>query len=59
MALRIHEALKKFGKPVRVEIGRPIPWQQLSEQGSRTALTQFLYGKVQALSESRIAQLNR
>lgn len=49
MALLVHEALKKFGDTVRIEIGKPIHWQELEEQGSRAELTRFLYQQVQAL----------
>ncbi len=51
MALLVHEALKKFGETVRVEIGKPIPWDELENRGSRSELTQFLYQQVQALGQ--------
>ncbi len=50
MALLVHEALKKFGQTVRVEIGQPIAWDVLAQQGGRQQLTEFLYAKVQALA---------
>lgn len=53
MALLVHEALKKFGATVRVEIGRPIPWQELENRGGRAELTQFLYQRVQALGRAQ------
>ena len=53
MALLVHEALRQFGQSVKVEIGRPIPWSQLEQQGGRTALTNFLYQQVQALNFSQ------
>lgn len=52
MALLVHEALKKFGDTIRVEIGRPIPWQELENQGSRAELTGYLYRQVQALGNT-------
>lgn len=50
MALLVHEALRQFGHSVQVEIGNPIPWDQLQEKGGRAALTNFLYHQVQALN---------
>ena len=38
-----------FGQTVRLEIGAPINWQVLAEQGGRSALTTYLYQQVQAL----------
>lgn len=49
MALLVHEALKKFGETVRVEIGDPISWEVLQGQGGRSELTSYLYGQVQEL----------
>ncbi|MEP1385385.1 MAG: hypothetical protein ABJK64_16515 [Paraglaciecola sp.] len=54
MALLMHEALKRRDQKVRVEIGSPMSWQQLSKQGDRKRLTEYLYGQVQALSELSI-----
>ncbi|MEP1555063.1 lysophospholipid acyltransferase family protein [Paraglaciecola sp.] len=54
MALLMHEALKRRDQKVRVEIGSPMSWQQLSKQGDRKRLTKYLYGQVQALSELSI-----
>ena len=50
-ALLTHEAVNKFGKTVRVEIGEPLPWDSLSHLESRQELTDFLYGKVQELGQ--------
>lgn len=52
MALLVHEALKKVGATIEVEIGAPLAWEQLQEQGGRRQLTQFLYNEVQALGRS-------
>ena len=52
MALLIHEALRKFGESVKVEIGAPIWWETLSGQGGRSQLTYYLYRQVQKLSKS-------
>jgi len=49
-ALLLHEAANKFGKSVRVEIGAPLPWEQLQAVGGRSQLTRFLYDQVQALA---------
>jgi len=34
---------------VRVEIGQPLSWEVLREQGGRNQLTLYLYDKVQEL----------
>ena len=52
MALLVSEALKKFGETLRVDIGDPIPYKQLSEHDSRKALTDYLYGAVRELGEA-------
>ena len=52
MALLIHEALRKFGESVKVEIGAPIWWETLAGQGGRSQLTYYLYQQVQKLSKS-------
>lgn len=49
MALLMHEALLRSNQKIRVEIGQPLTWQQLSEQGDRKSLTKYLYDAVQAL----------
>jgi len=54
MALLVSEALKKFGKSVKVDIGDPIPFEELSEHGSRQALTDFLYGAVRDLGRGSL-----
>ncbi|EAQ97262.1 lysophospholipid acyltransferase family protein [Congregibacter litoralis] len=46
MAMLMHEALKKCGDTVRVDLGDPLPWETLSRYGSRLSLTQFLYSHV-------------
>ena len=48
-ALLVNEALNKFGRTVRVEIGQPLSWEVLREQGGRNQLTLYLYDKVQEL----------
>ena len=57
MALLVSEALKKFGKTVEVDIGDPIPFEELSTHESRKALTDFLYGTVRDLG--RDSQLRK
>tara|TARA_S200000501_G_C20816736_1_gene740913 strand:+ start:141 stop:857 length:717 start_codon:yes stop_codon:yes gene_type:complete len=52
MALLIHEALRKSGESVKVEIGTPIWWETLARQGGRSQLTDYLYQQVQKLSKS-------
>ncbi|MGA0451087.1 MAG: hypothetical protein ACO3NC_08310, partial [Pseudohongiellaceae bacterium] len=52
MALLIHEALRKSGESVKVEIGAPIAWETLAGQGGRTQLTDYLYQQVQKLNRS-------
>lgn len=49
MALLMHEALLRSNQKIRVEIGQPLTWQQLSVQGDRKSLTKYLYDAVQAL----------
>ena len=49
MALLVNEALKKFGKTIKVDIGDPITFEELSAHDSRKALTDFLYGTVRDL----------
>lgn len=49
MALLMHEALLRSNQKIRVEIGQPLTWQQLSVQGDRKSLTKYLYDSVQAL----------
>ena len=51
MAMLVHEALNKFGKAVKIEIGDPLMWEQLADKGGRQQLTDYLYRKVQALRE--------
>ena len=52
MALLIHEALRKSGESIKVEIGAPIWWETLAGQGERFQLTDYLYQQVQKLSKS-------
>ena len=52
MALLVHEALRRFGQTVQVEIGAPIHWPELAKQGGRTDLTNFLYQQVHNLAQS-------
>ncbi len=54
MALLVSEALKKFGKSVKVDIGDPIPYEELSAHVSRQALTDFLYGTVRDLGRGSL-----
>lgn len=53
MALLVSEALKKFGTRVRVDVGDPIPFSQLSEHRSRQALTSHLYSMVRELGQAQ------
>ncbi|WP_439102373.1 lysophospholipid acyltransferase family protein [Congregibacter sp.] len=46
MAMLMHEALKKRGDTIRVDLGEPLPWEVLSRCDSRQALTEFLYSHV-------------
>ena len=41
MALLIHEALRKSGESVKVEIGAPISWETLAGKGGRSQLTDY------------------
>ena len=52
MAMLVHEALKKFGQTVKIEIGEPLKWDHLKDKGSRRQLTDYLYHQVQALRPS-------
>ena len=52
MAMLVHEALKKFGQTVKIEIGEPLKWEHLEDKGSRRQLTDYLYHQVQALRPS-------
>ena len=49
MALLVHEALLKFGDSLKVDVGDVIPWTELEGLEDRQALTDYLYGRVQAL----------
>jgi len=53
MGLLIHEALKKFGHTLQMEIGAPLGWEALQVHDSRQKLTDFLYAQVQAMGEGR------
>ncbi len=48
MSLLIHEARKKFGSSIKLNIGDPILWPELSAYPHRQALTDYLYDQVQA-----------
>lgn len=48
-ALLVREALNKFGRRVRVEIGAPIPWETLARQDGRAGLTDYMRGRALAL----------
>ncbi len=50
MALLIHEARNKFGKTLRVAVGKPIPWAAMQALDGRRELTDFLYARVQSLA---------
>ena len=52
MAMLVHEALKRFGQTVKIEIGDPLKWERLEDKGSRRQLTDYLYHQVQALRSS-------
>ena len=49
MAMLVHEAIKKFGKTVEIEIGEPLTWESLADRGGRQQLTDYLYRQVQSL----------
>ena len=49
MAMLVHEAIKKFGKTVEIEIGEPLTWERLADRGGRQQLTDYLYQQVQSL----------
>ena len=53
-ALLLHEAANKFGQEVKLEIGDPLPWQEISHHAGRAELTSFLYQQVQKLGENGI-----
>ena len=42
MALLMHEALRKSGESIKVEIGASIWWETLVGQGERSQLTGYL-----------------
>jgi len=44
-----------FGKTVRVEIGQPLSWEVLREQGGRNQLTRYLYDEVQSLQSQSLS----
>ena len=48
MSLLIHEARKKFGSSIKLNIGDPILWSELSAYSHRQTLTDYLYAQVQA-----------
>lgn len=48
-ALLLHEAANKFGSTVRVDIGDPLQWDELSQVTGRSELTRYLYQQVQQL----------
>ncbi len=50
-ALLVREALNKFGRRVRVEIGAPIPWETLERQDGRAGLTDCLRRRVRELKD--------
>ena len=52
MAMLVHEARRRFGQTVRLEIGKPLPWQELELQGGRRELTDYLYTQVQRLGRA-------
>ena len=52
MAMLIHEALRRAGTAIELEIGTPIPWSELAECGGRQALTDELYRRVQGLGKA-------
>ena len=54
-ALLVNEALNMFGKTVRVEIGQPLSWEVLREQGGRNQLTCYLYDEVQSLQSQSLS----
>jgi len=45
-ALLLHEAINKFGRHIKVEIGEPLVWEQLESVGGRQQLTDYLYDQV-------------
>ena len=42
-ALLMREVVNKIGSRMRFRIGRPIPWDEMANIGSRKALTRFLF----------------
>lgn len=47
--LLIREVLTRFNKPLKMELGLPIPFEQLEMLGGRKAMTRFLYQQTMAL----------
>lgn len=52
MALLLNEASNKFDTKVSAHIGDHLPWSDLEDVGNRQELTNFLYRKVNELSEA-------
>jgi putative hemolysin len=50
MALLIHEALNKHGHAIKVAIGDPLSWAEISQHAGRQRMTDFLYQSVQNLA---------
>lgn len=50
MAMLMHEALRQFNQRMDLVIGEPIDREAYGEISGRQALTDFLYGRVQALA---------
>lgn len=50
MGMLMHEALNKFGREVKVTIGKPLIWSDLEKYSDRRELTTALYREVQALN---------
>lgn len=52
LALLLRETRRRFARPCRVTVGRPLPWEELEKLGNRRALTTQLYAATWALARS-------
>ena len=51
LSLLLHELASKRGEQIAVTVGRPMPWEELSQVGNRLALTEHLRRSVEELGE--------
>lgn len=51
LALLLRETRRRFARPCRVTVGRPLPWAELEKLGDRRALTAQLHAATWALGD--------